>query len=271
MYETLLQLLRTEGFLEKVALLALGAVLTGFLVPWVKTKMDRGSARRKTLLDAGLARQNEIITAQIRLLEQFSSLSWKYLFAAFKVSYSYAAETKKAQLIASDEFAPLSWQLLMEIRATLSFAKRLASPQTQALLKATYDWMVWLDQKIWTMVAQQDTAGVWREFHGLPRLEIVLIVLSRALRRISTFPLCKTYHLMAAWHGKKRCQEPFLRRSREGSHSGLGPGGGVNFSSAWPTKRFPSPRCASAIQIMECREEDIERLHISIRLQRSPS
>jgi len=140
-------------------------VLTGFLVPWVKTRMDRGSARRKTLLDAGLARQNEIITAQIRLLEQFSSLSWKYLFAAFKVSYSYASETEKAQRTASDEFAPLSWQLLMEIRATLSFAKRLASPQTQALLKETYDWMVWLDQKIWTMVTQQDTAGVWREFH----------------------------------------------------------------------------------------------------------
>ncbi|HET7459596.1 MAG TPA: hypothetical protein VFJ82_00045 [Longimicrobium sp.] len=181
-------------FWEKVALLVAGAVLTGLLAPWIKARLDDGTARRKALEEARLARQAEVIASQIRLLEQFSTLAWKYLFSAFKVSYGYAApEPQAQQRAACDEFASASWQLLMELRSVLSLATRLASPQTQAVLRATYEWMVTFDQEIWHNVrpASQLSTAEWYAFHearftdGGERVDRAIEALARDLRLAS--------------------------------------------------------------------------------------
>jgi hypothetical protein len=86
MFDVLYGLLLSPDFLGKALLLILGAALTGILVPHVKARLDEGGAERKKLLEAELARQSELINSQIQLLRKFSEISWKFLFAAFKVS-----------------------------------------------------------------------------------------------------------------------------------------------------------------------------------------
>jgi len=130
MSDTLSELLTSKEFLEKAFLLMIGAALTGLLVPVVKARLDESGARRKTLLEAELARQTALIDSQIKLLNQFSDAAWKFLFTVFRVSYTQAWEDEKAQRAAIDEYDPRSWELLMQMRATIS----------QEQLMQTYQW-----------------------------------------------------------------------------------------------------------------------------------
>jgi hypothetical protein len=165
MGDALFALLTSKEFLEKAVLLILGAVLTGLLVPFVKARLDETSGRRKTLLEAELARQRELIDSQIKLLNQFSDVTWKFLFAAFKVSYTQAWEDEEAQREACGEYGPLSWELLTQIRAIVSPAQRLTSKASQERLMQTYEWLIRLDDQVSTMVDKEVGPEVWVEFH----------------------------------------------------------------------------------------------------------
>jgi len=134
MSDTLSELLTSKEFLEKAFLLMIGAALTGLLVPVVKARLDESGARRKTLLEAELARQTALIDSQIKLLNQFSDAAWKFLFTVFRVSYTQAWEDEKAQRAAIEEYDPRSWELLMQMRATISPAPRLTSKGSQEQL-----------------------------------------------------------------------------------------------------------------------------------------
>jgi hypothetical protein len=166
MGNALFMLLTSREFLEKALLLILGAVLTGLLVPFVKTRLDETSARRKTILEAELARQSELIAAQIKLLSQFSEVTWKFLFAAFKVSYTQAWEDEKAQHEAYSAYGPLSWELLTQIRAVISTATRLTSKASQERLMRTYDWLIHLDDQVSIRVDKKvSSSEEWMTFH----------------------------------------------------------------------------------------------------------
>jgi hypothetical protein len=158
-------LLQSAAFWEKLLLLIAGGVLTGFLLPWIKGRIDDKSAWRRKLLEAELSRQQELIGSQIKLLDDASSLFWKFLFAAFRVSYTYAWEDKAERDPVIKAYGPISWELLTSIRAEVSRATRLTSSRTQATLHETYEWLLWLDDNISIMAEQDLEGGVWQTFH----------------------------------------------------------------------------------------------------------
>ena len=141
-------LIGDASFLGNAALLILGAVLTGFLVPFVKARLDDASARRKQLLEAELARQSEFLQSQIDLLTSFSDATWEFLFDAFKVSYAEAWEEEAAKNAAWEAYEPLSWKHLGKIRAIISKSKRLLSEACHKNLIATYDWLWHYDDEL---------------------------------------------------------------------------------------------------------------------------
>jgi hypothetical protein len=150
---------------EKLILLAAGAALTGFLVPYIKSRLDDASATRKQLLDATLARHAELFGAQVKLLTDFSDTGWRFLFGAFKVSYAFAWEDDDSQNEVTSTYAPLSWELLTAIRATISKATRLLSTASLNRLLATYDWLIAFDDELANMLEKEATNAQWEEFH----------------------------------------------------------------------------------------------------------
>jgi hypothetical protein len=158
-------LIGDASFLGNAALLILGAVLTGFLVPFVKARLDDASARRKQLLEAELARQSEFLQSQIDLLTSFSDATWEFLFDAFKVSYAEAWEEEAAKNAAWEAYEPLSWKHLGKIRAIISKSKRLLSEACHKNLIATYDWLWHYDDELAIHLSEGHTQEEWRGFH----------------------------------------------------------------------------------------------------------
>jgi hypothetical protein len=62
----------TEGFLEKIAILLLTALLTGFLVPYVLKRVDEAKSVQQKIFEADLARQAKIIEAQSKFLDDIT-------------------------------------------------------------------------------------------------------------------------------------------------------------------------------------------------------
>ena len=84
----IVNLLASASFLEKALLLVLAAVLTGILVPVVKSKMDRATFERQRTFEAQLGRQSDVIKAQTKFLTDFSNYIWEYHMISQRVSFS---------------------------------------------------------------------------------------------------------------------------------------------------------------------------------------
>jgi hypothetical protein len=164
--------IRLFPLLENIILLVVAALLTGLAVPLIKARIDEESSRRHKILESDLARQQEVIDAQINFLSNFSELTWKMVFEVFKVSYAFAWETDSVQQKTYADYGPISWELLARIRAIISGGGRLAEPATATDLMKLYDWLIELDDLISIMadneLAKQhseDSRQQWEEFH----------------------------------------------------------------------------------------------------------
>jgi hypothetical protein len=155
----------TTEFSRNVILLLLGGLLTGILVPVIKSVIDWGSAKRQKTLEAQLSRQKEIIDSQIAFLTQFSDLTWKFIFELFKVSYAFAWEKEQTQQATYESYGAKSWELLCTIRGCISAGTRLTSPATQRELRDLYDWFIELDDQVCVMADDRRPQQDWRKFH----------------------------------------------------------------------------------------------------------
>jgi hypothetical protein len=154
-----------SSFISNALLLVVGAVLTGILVPFIKARLDDASAERKQLLEAELSRQTEFLRSQIDVLTSFSDATWAFLFDAFKVSYAEAWEEEETQIEVWESYTPLSWTHLGRIRAIISKSKRLVGDDCYQQLIATYEWLVWHDDKLAMFNVAERPKEDWRQFH----------------------------------------------------------------------------------------------------------
>ena len=77
MMSSLLEVLKTKTFLEKVLLLLLGATITGIFVPIVKSSMDKRQFEQQKRFEATVARQAEILKTQSNFLREFAEYVWE--------------------------------------------------------------------------------------------------------------------------------------------------------------------------------------------------
>jgi hypothetical protein len=66
--------LTSESFLEKVVLLLLTAVLSGFLLPYAIARYNDGVAARLKAADLARAKNDSIVQAQAKLVEDFANV-----------------------------------------------------------------------------------------------------------------------------------------------------------------------------------------------------
>ena len=169
-------LLADPSFVSNAVLLILGAVLTGFLVPIVKSRLDDASAARKQLLEAELSRQSEFLRAQTDLLASFSDETWAFLFTAFKVSYAEAWEDTETQEQAWEVYTPMSWTHLGRIRAIISKSKRLIGDGCYVSLLETYEWLLRSDDDLAAFHQEGHSPKEWQDFHFKRFTEAALVM-----------------------------------------------------------------------------------------------
>jgi type II secretory pathway pseudopilin PulG len=144
----------SQELIEKVVLLILAAVLTGFLLPY----------------EASLARQSKIIDAQVQLLESLASLLWEYQLLAIEVSYFHPIEQMALYSAASEQYEQKTSTTFAKIRAEISKALHLTSAETYENLKQLYyEQLLPLDVSLSRLMREQLSATVrvagWGDFN----------------------------------------------------------------------------------------------------------
>jgi hypothetical protein len=143
-----------EPFFERVFFLLLAALLTGFGIPYVLKRVEERKLREQKKFEADLARQEKIIEAQSRLLDDLTGILWKWRYLAKKVVY-YGSEKEEIERynIAKKEYEETVWEILNEFRTEISKSRRLVSERAYEQLNALYSYIVGdLDRKISTLI-----------------------------------------------------------------------------------------------------------------------
>jgi hypothetical protein len=186
-----LDVLASESFLQGLFLLVATAGLTGLLVPTIKGRLDDRKYREQKIFDAEIARQSKVIDAQAQLLDDLSHLLWGFLLLSLEVTY-YAQQGNREKFDAAwRQYDDEGWTYFTKIRAEISKARHLTSPEIHDELLDVYArWFPALDFDLAAM-ARTDTPleqTGWDDLHariareGAKLVEDVLNDLAEELR-----------------------------------------------------------------------------------------
>jgi hypothetical protein len=143
-----------QDFLEKIILLALTAMITGFGIPYILKIVEQRKLREQKKFEADLARQGKIIEAQSKLLDDLSQLLWNWRYLAKKVVYYGAQGNTERYELARKQYDESVWDILNQFRAEISRSRRLVSEQAYDRLASLYNYVVHdLDMKISDIIA----------------------------------------------------------------------------------------------------------------------
>jgi hypothetical protein len=132
-----------QSFLQKIVLLVLTALITGFGVPYVLKRIDDRKLRGQKKFEADLARQGKIIEAQSKLLDDLSTLLWKWRYLAKKVAYYGYLGPMERYNLAKKEYDDNVWDILDQFRVEISRSRRLVSEHAYKNLNSLYEYIVY--------------------------------------------------------------------------------------------------------------------------------
>lgn len=131
-----------EPFIERLFFFVLAALVTGFGIPYVLKRVEERKFREQKKFEADLARQDKIIEAQSKLLDELSQVLWKWRYLAKKVVYYGAQENTARYNIAKKEYEESVWDILNEFRTEISKSRRLVSERAYEKLDSLYGYIV---------------------------------------------------------------------------------------------------------------------------------
>lgn len=135
-------MIASETFLQQVALLVLGALVTGWGVPVVLGRIDARKQREQKEFQASIARQGKLLDSQSALLDEITRIVWAWRYLAKRVVY-YGSRGDHAQYeTAKSLYEDGVWILLHGLRTQTSKARRLVSDKAFEKLNEFYIYMV---------------------------------------------------------------------------------------------------------------------------------
>lgn len=132
----------SESFVQQVTLLVLGALITGFGVPYVLRLIDARKMREQKKLEAELARQCKLLDAQSALLDEITKLVWAWRYLAKQVVYYGSRGDNDRYMAAKTKYEDGVWGLLDGLRTQISKARRLVSESAFERLNDLYGYVV---------------------------------------------------------------------------------------------------------------------------------
>lgn len=160
----------SQSFIENVVILLFTASLTGVLVPLLFRRIDEQKNREQKIFEAELSRQNKIIEAQVKLLEDLSALLWEYQLLLIEVPYCRQFPERNLYPAALKKYEENSGRLLSKIRAEISKALRLTPYNIyEELKKFYYQQLLQLDLTVSQLATsdtrKQDKIGEWEQLN----------------------------------------------------------------------------------------------------------
>jgi hypothetical protein len=195
----------SQDFLEKATLLVLTGGLSGFIIPYVLKQIDERKLREQKNIDArklqeqkefdaNLIRQNNIIEAQIKLLETLSKALWELQLLALAVSYYKVHPNQERYEVALKEYDDKSWQLFRDVRCEISKAARLAPDEIyqNLLIFFSKQLIQKLDEKLMSLIENKASLEEWEAYYkwlrdDLPeKIDNVVTPLAKELKLTSS-------------------------------------------------------------------------------------
>jgi len=167
----------TPEFLENIILLALTAIVTSFLIPYILKRIEERKLKEQTRFEAELARQSKVIDSQVQLLETLAQLLWEYQLFAIEVSYFDPVDQRELYATAVKKYQETAGGLFSKMRAEISKALRLTTAETyQELKDLYYEQLLPLDVELNSLIKKQ-TIGEpkingWHEFNQFAVFEL---------------------------------------------------------------------------------------------------
>jgi hypothetical protein len=150
------------SFSQNVALIVITAAITGLLVPVVKGVMDWRHFRRQKDYEAELTRQTAVLDAQVKLLEDVSSVLWEYVLSLIAVSYYKVNGNEERFNQALKAYEDSAGTLFGRMQAEFSKARRLVSPERWLELQGLYSEFLRLDVRVTQL---RSSGHGWGEQH----------------------------------------------------------------------------------------------------------
>ncbi len=158
--------LQSQEFLEGAGLILVAAILTGMLVPLIKSRMDQTAFKKQRLFEAAIARQSRVIGAQTSFLAEFSKDIWEYHMRLQKVSHYRIVGDDEEYQKALAEYKNAVWDSLHKLRSAIGSASWFTSDETHQALTSYYEsWFVRLDQTLREFIDGDYDTERWRQRH----------------------------------------------------------------------------------------------------------
>jgi F0F1-type ATP synthase membrane subunit b/b' len=120
-----------QAFVEQIILLALTALISGIVIPYIFKNIDERKLR-----------QGKIIEAQAKLLDDLSQLLWKWRYLAKQVVYYGVQENHERYDHAKKQYDEGVWEILEAFRVEISKSRRLVSEASYEKLDSFYKYIV---------------------------------------------------------------------------------------------------------------------------------
>jgi F0F1-type ATP synthase membrane subunit b/b' len=144
-----------RAFLQQIVLLLLAALVSGFGIPLVMKVVEDRKLIKQKQFEADLARQEKLIAAQSKLLDDLTQILWKWRYLAKSVVYYRSRNDKERYDDAKKQYEEIVWNLLNEFRTEISRSRRLVSEGAFQNLNCLYDYVVHdLDLKISDLMSE---------------------------------------------------------------------------------------------------------------------
>ena len=157
----------SSDFWEKAVLLVLTGVVSGFFIPLILKIVDGRKLKEQKGHEANIARQNNVIEAQIKLLENLSESLWELQLLSLAVSYYKVHFNEQKYEVALKDYDEKSWILFKKIRCEISKASRLVSEDKYLKLLAFFEKSLVLavDEKLMGLIEKTTLPEEWKKYY----------------------------------------------------------------------------------------------------------
>jgi hypothetical protein len=157
-----------ESFIEKAILLLLTALITGMAVPLTITWINANETRRQQIINEAKGRNEALLAAQSKLLDDFSETIFIIQTLALDVSWhgSPAYENKEMQKKAYDRYSDQIISHISRWRAQIARARILASQEVAKKMRDYFEIMFLQDAEIVQLYNRQATSTEWQSRHA---------------------------------------------------------------------------------------------------------
>ena len=161
--EKVINILQSGDFIQSALLILVGGIVTGILIPIVKSITDTSKFKKQKKFEANLKQQDITIKSQTEFISKFSETAWEYQLMVSKVSYNKLFN-EEAYEEALRDYDTRNWGLLSQLRSIAGGARWFTSDSAYEMLIAFDRYLIKVDDEL-EIIKKETDRKKWEEYH----------------------------------------------------------------------------------------------------------